>query len=585
VATSTDGSVSSATWSFTTMAPPPAAPVLNAPADGVSGVALSPTLTWTASPGATDYDVRFGTASPPPSITTTTGTSYAPGLLAGGTVYYWQVAARNGSGSSASATWSFTTQLAAPVLESPANDAIDVSVTPMLTWSPSAGAASYDVYFGTQASPSLAGNTATASFAPGTLSAGTLYFWRVEAKDGHGGASTSGIWSFTTPFSQQLEGALRFVSVPPCRIVDTRLTEGPFGGPTLETASERAFAIPQSACSIPSGVQAYSLNVTVVPNGRLSYLALWPTGETRPGVSTLNSWGGIVVANAAIVPAGAGGAVSVFASDETDVIVDINGYFDDSSGPASYSFYPATPCRVADTRGAAGQFGGPEMDGDNPRDFPIPLGACSVPSAARAYSLNVTVVPSGYLGFLTTWPTGQPRPNASTLNSWTGKVVANAAIVPAGTNQSVSVYASNPTDLILDLNGYFGAPGSAGALNFYPVAPCRVADTRYGTPPFGGPEMEAQETRTFPIPASGCNIPSTAAAYSLNVTVVPDGVLSYLTAWPTGSARPNVSTLNSFDGAVVANAAIVPAGTSGAISIYVTNPAHVILDINGYFAP
>jgi hypothetical protein len=69
------------------------------------------------------------------------------------------------------------------------------------------------------------------------------------------------------------------------------------------------------------------------------------------------------------------------------------------------------------------------------------------------------------------------------------------------------------------------------------------------------------------------------------VTVVPDGVLYYVTAWPAGSSQPLVSTLNSFDGSVVANAAIVPAGTNGAISIYVTNPTQVILDINGYFAP
>jgi hypothetical protein len=67
--------------------------------------------------------------------------------------------------------------------------------------------------------------------------------------------------------------------------------------------------------------------------------------------------------------------------------------------------------------------------------------------------------------------------------------------------------------------------------------------------------------------------------------VVPDGVLSYLSTWPAGVPRPLVSTLNSFDGAVVANAAIVPAGTSGAISVYVTNPTHVIVDINGYFGP
>jgi hypothetical protein len=71
----------------------------------------------------------------------------------------------------------------------------------------------------------------------------------------------------------------------------------------------------------------------------------------------------------------------------------------------------------------------------------------------------------------------------------------------------------------------------------------------------------------------------------VNVTVVPDGALGYLSAWPAGAPQPNVSTLNSWDGSVVANAAIVPAGTSGAISVFATNPTNVILDINGYFAP
>jgi hypothetical protein len=224
------------------------------------------------------------------------------------------------------------------------------------------------------------------------------------------------------------------------------------------------------------------------------------------------------------------------------------------------------------------------MSTDQSRDFPIPSSACDIPATARAYSLNVTVVPDGYLGYLTLWPTGQAQPNVSTLNSWTAKVVANAALVPSGTNNSVSVFVSNPTDVILDIDGYFGQPGGTGALSFYPVAPCRVADTRNGTGPLGGPKMADRETRSFPIPSSGCGIPA-AAAYSLNVTVVPDGMLQYLTAWPTGAGQPFASTLNSWDGAVVANAAIVPAGDGGAISVFVTNRTHVILDINGYFAP
>ena len=50
--------------------------------------------------------------------------------------------------------------------------------------------------------------------------------------------------------------------------------------------------------------------------GSLNYLTLWPTGETQPYVSTLNS-DGRVKANAAITPAGTNGGVSVFVSDAT----------------------------------------------------------------------------------------------------------------------------------------------------------------------------------------------------------------------------------------------------------------------------
>ena len=394
-----------------------------------------------------------------------------------------------------------------------------------------------------------------------------LYIW--NANSGNGPAT------ITTTVGP----GLHFVPVTPCRLADTR------DGQTISGGTSRDFAVPQLGCGIPATALAYSLNVTAVPPGYLGYLTIWPTGQARPNASTLNSWEGIVVANASIVPAGANGAVSVFVSNESNVILDIDGYFDTSDGSDSYSFYPATPCRVADTRNPAGPFGGPSITSTTPRAFQVPLSNCSIPATAAGYSLNFTVVPSGYLGYLSTWPTGQAQPNVSTLNSWTGKVVANAAIVPAGTNESISVYASNPTDVVMDINGFFGAPGSAGALTFYPVTPCRVADTRNPSGTFGGPEMEGPTTRTFPIPASVCNIPTTAAAYSLNMTVVPDGLLSYLTIWPAGSAQPNVSTLNSFDGSVVANAAIVPAGTNGAIDVFVTNPTQVIIDINGYFAP
>jgi hypothetical protein len=209
--------------------------------------------------------------------------------------------------------------------------------------------------------------------------------------------------------------------------------------------------------------------------------------------------------------------------------------------------------------------------------------SCGIPPAASAYSLNVTVVPQGPLGFLTAWPTGQSQPNASLLNSLDGTVLANSAIIPAGApNGSVSFFASNTTDVIVDINGYFAPPGTGG-LNYYTVGPCRAVDTRNASGPLGGPIMNGDTTRTYTLPASACGLPPDAGAYSLNVTAVPPGFLGYLTVWPTGQAQPNVSTLNDPKGIAKANGALVPAGTSGSVDVYVLNSTHLIVDVNGYF--
>jgi hypothetical protein len=134
------------------------------------------------------------------------------------------------------------------------------------------------------------------------------------------------------------------------------------------------------------------------------------------------------------------------------------------SAPGPLTFIALTPCRVMDTRSAfgfTGAFGPPSLSGGTPRQVPIPSSSCNVPSNAAAYSLNITVVPPGPLGYLTVGPAGQPLPNVSTLNAPTGGVVANAAIVLAGTGGAIQVLASNPTDVVIDINGYY-APLSSG---------------------------------------------------------------------------------------------------------------------------
>jgi hypothetical protein len=147
---------------------------------------------------------------------------------------------------------------------------------------------------------------------------------------------------------------------------------------------------------------------------------------------------------------------------------------------------------------------------------------------------------------------------------------------------------------------------SADALTFIAITPCRLVDTRgvaagfNGLSPFSGPSIAAATTVTFPVqsatealyntlPAPCGMIPSIAEAYSFNLTVVPHvaGAVDYVSLWPSGGTQPFVSTLNDPQGEIVANAAIVPAGTpSGGISVYNAGPAttDVVIDMNGYFA-
>ena len=295
-------------------------------------------------------------------------------------------------------------------------------------------------------------------------------------------------------------------------------------------------------------------------------------------MATLNSIDGRIKSNAAIVPAGSGGSVALFATNTTDVILDINGYFV-ANNPSALAFYPLTPCRIADTRNAAAPLGGPSLPAGSTRSFPIQASSCGVPASAQAYSLNFAAVPKGTtLGFMTAWPDGVARPLVASLNDPTGTVAANAVVVPAGTGGAISVFTTDATDLVIDINGYF-APQGPGGLALFTVDPCRVLDSRLpaGTPPFS-------TTKDVNVTAAPCGVPGMAQAFVFNATVVPPGLLGFITMWPQGQSEPLAATLNASDGAITNNMAIVPT-TTGSISVFPSQPTHLVLDIFGYFAP
>ena len=158
----------------------------------------------------------------------------------------------------------------------------------------------------------------------------TVPNWTVPTYRHAGASGGLGTMAEVTP-------GVGFVGIEPCRLVDTRQAGFPptYGTPALAAGVPRNFDLNSQpncpgAFPVPAGVEAYSLNFTVTLAAGPGHLKVFPQGGTDPGdISTINYVAGQTIANAAIVPAGTNGGITVIAASGTHVIIDINGYFTD----------------------------------------------------------------------------------------------------------------------------------------------------------------------------------------------------------------------------------------------------------------
>ena len=128
-------------------------------------------------------------------------------------------------------------------------------------------------------------------------------------------------------------GPFQYYAVTPCRVADTRAGSGfpaGYGPPSIAGGgTQRSFTI-TGKCGIPAGAQAVSFNFAVFLPSTIGDLRVFPAGGATPLVSTLNWGAGIfALANAAIMPLGAGGAITVRVdgTGTVDIFFDVNGYF------------------------------------------------------------------------------------------------------------------------------------------------------------------------------------------------------------------------------------------------------------------
>ena len=189
-------------WSFTI---PPKTAYIPEPADDAEQVATDVILKWAAGFGSKLHYVYFGEnfddVSNAAGAMPQGAAQYTPGPLKMAKTYYWRVDESDIFNTYKGDIWSFTTQGAVGNPD-PANGAVGITQTPVLTWAPGLGA-SYEVYFGDDAASlelKAGGNLGSESFEPGQLEWNTTYYWRVDEANNINADSpwTGPLWSFAT---------------------------------------------------------------------------------------------------------------------------------------------------------------------------------------------------------------------------------------------------------------------------------------------------------------------------------------------------------------------------------------------------
>lgn len=257
----------------------------------------------------------------------------------------------------------------------------------------------------------------------------------------------------------------RFESLDPVRLIDTREPIAPaneftqvfdVGDPTPDGPSRvTRLNVPIGGrAGVPtSGVGSVAMIVTGLDDAAAGpgFVRVAPSASNSE-TSNINTTGsGDVRANLVVVALGSDGAVDVDLRNTSDVLIDVVGWFSDATEPAmpvpSGLFQLIEPSREIDTRLGApfGSLG--ERD-------TVVLDPVSVPKSAAAVAQNIVMAPSTAASFVTAYP-GGPLPRVSNLNSSAGGQFPGSAAITALNDGSESIFTLRPTELVVDVFGYF----------------------------------------------------------------------------------------------------------------------------------
>lgn len=247
---------------------------------------------------------------------------------------------------------------------------------------------------------------------------------------------------------------------PPTRLLDTRsgpeypTADGAFAGIGQRPAGTVTALPVAGRVEVPAAVSAVVLSVTATNPTAPGFVTVFPCGQPVPATSTLNLTAGATVTNTVVTGVDADGAVCLFTSTATDLVVDLSGHH-----PPRAPVATGAPLRLLDTRAGPGIT---TIDGLGLGGGPLAAGSvlmlqvggrAGLPATMRAGLLNVTVTEPGTAGFVTVFPCEGQRPTASHVNHGEGQTVANLVVAGIGDLGTVCLFTLVRTHLVVDLTG------------------------------------------------------------------------------------------------------------------------------------
>ena len=285
----------SGTWSFATLSSPP---ILSQPANGATGVSISPTLSWNTVGNVSTFRLQVATDSLYSSIvkdTTLAAASYAMSNLSNISLYYWHVLATGIGGTSAwSSTWNFTTIYyppPVPTLALPGTGSSNQPTSLTLSWNSGGNASLWNVQVSTSAtfaSIFIQDSQLTTTLQPiSGLANYATYYWRVDAGNSLGGRSNwTGAWSFvTTPATPVLAYPTNDAFGQPTTLTLNWGSIAGAGSYSLDISTDITFS---TGVTNVAGITASSASVSGLANSTAYY---WQVNTIVPG--GISAWSGV----------------------------------------------------------------------------------------------------------------------------------------------------------------------------------------------------------------------------------------------------------------------------------------------------